>query len=158
MVACPQQTGQESELRSSPDRGRAANINCTHLTRFQHVCVQISQGCAEIRWLATRMGAKQQTIAGLSGFADVMLTCYGALSRNRQVGMRLGQGESIHAILESSTQVAEGVTTAGSVVNLARKFRVQLPVLTAVAAVLADDCDLEEALRAVINLPQLEER
>jgi glycerol-3-phosphate dehydrogenase (NAD+) len=105
-----------------------------------------------------RMGAKQHTIAGLSGFADVMLTCYGALSRNRQVGMRLGQGESIHSILGSSTQVAEGVTTAGSVVNLARKFRVQLPVLTAVAAVLADDCDLEDALYAVINLPQLEER
>jgi glycerol-3-phosphate dehydrogenase (NAD+) len=120
-------------------------------------CMQISQGCAEIRWLATRMGAQPKTVAGLSGFADIMLTCYGALSRNRQVGIRLGKGESIQDILQSSTQVAEGVATAGSVVRLARRYRVSLPVLTAVASVLVGDCDIEEAVRAVINLPQLEE-
>eukprot|EP00892_Ulva_mutabilis_P004700 jgi/Ulvmu1/2601/UM014_0052.1 len=118
----------------------------------------ISQGCAEIRWLASKMGARAETITGLSGFADIMLTCYGALSRNRGVGIRLGQGESIGAILDSSTQVAEGVATAGSVVYLARKYRVSLPVLTAVASVLADDCTIEEAVQAVIDLPQLEER
>lgn len=125
-----------------------------------HSCppMQISQGCAEIRWLATSMGARPETVAGLSGFADIMLTCYGSLSRNRTVGIRLGEGESIRGILASSTQVAEGVATAGSVVNLARRFRVQLPLLTAVASVLASDCDIEEAVRAVINLPQLEER
>lgn len=87
-----------------------------------------------------------------------MLTCYGALSRNRKVGIRLGQGESISEILASSTQVAEGVATAGSVVFLARKYKVQVPVLTAVATVLADDCTIEEAVQAVIDLPQLEER
>lgn len=120
--------------------------------------MQISQGCAEIRWLASKMGARPETIAGLSGFADIMLTCYGALSRNRGVGIRLGRGESIGCILASSTQVAEGVATAGSVVYLARKYRVSLPVLTAVASVLADDSTIEEAVQAVIDLPQLEER
>lgn len=129
------------------------------LCKRRACCVlQISQGCAEIRWLASKMGARPETVAGLSGFADIMLTCYGALSRNRKVGIRLGQGESIAEILASSTQVAEGVATAGSVVFLARKYRVQLPVLTAVATVLADDCTIEEAVQAVIDLPQLEER
>jgi glycerol-3-phosphate dehydrogenase (NAD+) len=104
------------------------------------------------------MGGRQETVAGLSGFADIMLTCYGALSRNRRVGVCLGKGESIQDVLASSTQVAEGVATAGSVVYLARKYRVSLPVLTAVAAVLAGDCNVEEAVKAVVGLPQVEER
>lgn len=120
--------------------------------------MQISQGCAEIRWLACEMGARQETVAGLSGFADIMLTCYGELSRNRQVGIRLGRGETIQDILTSSTQVAEGVATAGSVVKLARQYRVSLPVLTAIAAVLAGDCGVKEATAAVVGLPQVEER
>ena len=63
------------------------------------------QGCAEIRWLAEKMGAKPATVSGLSGLGDIMLTCYGALSRNRSVGIRLGQGEALDDILASSTQV-----------------------------------------------------
>ncbi len=63
------------------------------------------QGCAEIRWLAEKMGAKPATVSGLSGLGDIMLTCYGALSRNRAVGVRLGQGEALEDILASSSQV-----------------------------------------------------
>ncbi len=63
------------------------------------------QGCAEIRWLAEKMGAKPATVSGLSGLGDIMLTCYGALSRNRAVGIRLGQGEALQDILDSSSQV-----------------------------------------------------
>jgi glycerol-3-phosphate dehydrogenase (NAD+) len=66
------------------------------------------QGCAEIRWLADKMGAKPETVSGLSGLGDIMLTCYGALSRNRAVGMRLGQGEALDEILASSSQVGAG--------------------------------------------------
>merc|ERR1719235_1152834 len=80
----------------------------------------VVQGCAEIRWLAERMGASPTTISGLSGLGDIMLTCYGDLSRNRTVGLRLGAGESLQDILDSSSQVAEGVATAGVVVTLAR--------------------------------------
>lgn len=118
----------------------------------------VAQGCAEIRWLAEKMGAKPATISGLSGLGDIMLTCYGSLSRNRSVGVRLGKGEVLADILASSTQVAEGVATAGVVVALARKWRVQLPVLTAVAQVLEGHIDAAEAVAEIMNLPQVEER
>jgi hypothetical protein len=65
----------------------------------------VAQGCAEIRWLAEKLGAKPQTMSGLSGLGDIMLTCYGDLSRNRSVGMRLGRGEKLEEILASSSQV-----------------------------------------------------
>ncbi|GAB4817175.1 hypothetical protein N2152v2_004221 [Parachlorella kessleri] len=115
-------------------------------------------GCAEIRWLAEKMHAKPTTISGLSGLGDIMLTCYGSLSRNRTVGVRLGRGEKLEDILSSSSQVAEGVPTAGVVVTLARKYRVQLPVLTAVAQVLEGHLSPREAVFEIMNLPQIEER
>jgi len=68
----------------------------------------VAQGCAEIRWLAGKMGAKPETLSGLSGTGDIMLTCFVNLSRNRTVGVRLGSGESLESILGSMTQVAEG--------------------------------------------------
>ena len=118
----------------------------------------IAQGCAEIRWLAEKMGAKPATVSGLSGLGDIMLTCYGSLSRNRSVGVRLGKGEALRDILASSSQVAEGVATAGVVVSLARKYKVQLPVLTAVAQVLGGHISAAEAVAEIMNLPQVEER
>ena len=118
----------------------------------------VAQGCAEIRWLAEKMGAKPATISGLSGLGDIMLTCYGSLSRNRSVGVRLGKGEALADILASSSQIAEGVATAGVVVSLARKYKVDLPVLTAVAQVLNGNISAAEAVAAIMNLPQVEER
>jgi glycerol-3-phosphate dehydrogenase (NAD+) len=118
----------------------------------------VAQGCSEIRWLAEKMGAKPATISGLSGLGDIMLTCYGSLSRNRSVGVRLGQGERLADILASSSQVAEGVATASVVVGLAKKYRVQLPVLTAVAQVLDGHISAREAVTAIMDLPQIEER
>lgn len=118
----------------------------------------IAQGCAEIRWLSQKVGAKPATISGLSGLGDIMLTCYGDLSRNRSVGVRLGKGERLEDILSSSSQVAEGVATAGVVVGLARKYRVSLPVLTAVAQVLDNNLTPAQAVTAVMNLPQIDER
>lgn len=118
----------------------------------------VAQGCAEIRWLAEKMGAKPETISGLSGLGDIMLTCYGSLSRNRSVGVRLGRGEALADILGSTKQVAEGVATAGVVVSLARKYRVELPVLTAVAQVLNGNISAAEAVAEIMNLPQVEER
>lgn len=88
----------------------------------------VAQGCSEVRWLAEKMGAEPITLLGLSGVGDIMLTCFVSLSRNRTVGVRLGAGESLDDILKSSTQVAEGVATAGAVVLLARKYKVSLPV------------------------------
>ena len=84
------------------------------LTVVQMECLTWLQGCAEIRWLADKMGAKPETVSGLSGLGDIMLTCYGALSRNRAVGMRLGQGEALDDILASSSQVGAGDVCAPS--------------------------------------------
>eukprot|EP00798_Chlamydomonas_sp_ICE-L_P032536 gene32536-17252_t len=117
----------------------------------------VVQGCSEIRWLAEKAGAKPTTISGLSGLGDIMLTCYGSLSRNRSVGVRLGQGEKLEDIIASSSQVAEGVATAGAVVSLAKRYRVSLPVLTAVAGVLSKNLQPEEAVESIMNLPQIEE-
>ncbi len=116
-----------------------------------------AQGCAEIRWLAEKLGARPATVSGLSGLGDIMLTCYGELSRNRSVGVRLGQGEALAEILASSSQVAEGVATAGAVVSLARNYRVSLPVLTAVAQVLDNNLTPRQAVYEIMALPQIEE-
>jgi glycerol-3-phosphate dehydrogenase (NAD+) len=117
----------------------------------------VAQGCSEIRWLAERMGAEPVTLSGLSGVGDIMLTCFVNLSRNRTVGVRLGRGESLEAILASSTQVAEGVATAAAVVVLARKHRVSLPVLTAVARIVDGELSPREAVETVMSLPQIPE-
>ena len=117
----------------------------------------VAQGCSEIRWLAERMGAEPVTLSGLSGVGDIMLTCFVNLSRNRTVGVRLGRGESLEDILASSTQVAEGVATAAAVVVLARKHRVALPVLTAVARIVDGEMSPREAVETVMSLPQIPE-
>ncbi|KAL8552358.1 hypothetical protein ACS0TY_001161 [Phlomoides rotata] len=117
----------------------------------------VSQGCSEIRWLATKMGAKSTTLTGLSGTGDIMLTCFVNLSRNRTVGVRLGSGEKLDDILSSMNQVAEGVSTAGAVIALAQKYKVKLPVLTAVARIVDNELTPTKAVLELMNLPQVEE-
>ncbi|PKA51124.1 Glycerol-3-phosphate dehydrogenase [NAD(+)] 2, chloroplastic [Apostasia shenzhenica] len=115
----------------------------------------VAQGCSEIRWLATKMGAKPTTLTGLSGFGDIMLTCFVNLSRNRTVGIRLGSGEKLEDILKSMNQVAEGVSTAGAVIALAQKYHVKMPVLTAVARIIDDELTPHKAVMELMNLPQV---
>ncbi|OWM69868.1 glycerol-3-phosphate dehydrogenase [NAD(+)] 2, chloroplastic isoform X2 [Punica granatum] len=117
----------------------------------------VAQGCSEIRWLATKMGAKPTTITGLSGTGDIMLTCFVNLSRNRTVGVRLGSGEKLDDILSSMNQVAEGVSTAGAVIALAQKYNVKMPVLTAVARIVDNELTPKKAVSELMNLPQVEE-
>ncbi|KAL6126858.1 hypothetical protein ACLB2K_074903 [Fragaria x ananassa] len=117
----------------------------------------VSQGCSEIRWLATKMGAKPTTITGLSGIGDIMLTCFVNLSRNRTVGVRLGSGEKLDDILSSMNQVAEGVSTAGAVIALAQKYNVKMPVLTAVARIIDNELTPKKAVFELMSLPQVEE-
>ncbi|EMS46262.1 Glycerol-3-phosphate dehydrogenase [NAD(P)+] [Triticum urartu] len=114
----------------------------------------VAQGCSEIRWLATKMGAKPTTLSGLSGSGDIMLTCFVNLSRNRNVGLRLGSGEKLDEILDSMNQVAEGVSTAGAVIALAQKYNVKLPVLTAVARIIDNELTPKRAVMELMNLPQ----
>ncbi|CAA7406181.1 unnamed protein product [Spirodela intermedia] len=117
----------------------------------------VSQGCSEIRWLSSKMGAKTATLTGLSGSGDIMLTCFVNLSRNRTLGVRLGSGERLEDILSSMKQVAEGVSTAGAVIALAQKYNVKMPVLTAVARIIDNELTPKKAVLELMNLPQVEE-
>jgi len=115
------------------------------------------QGVAEIRWLAEKMGAKPATLSGPAGVGDIMLTCFVNLSRNRTVGVRLGAGEELEAILGTGRGVAEGVATAGVVIRLADKYNVSLPVLTAVSSILNDQMTPRTAVQQLMNMPQVPE-
>lgn len=88
----------------------------------------ITRGLAEISRIALRMGGNPITLSGLSGMGDLVLTCTGELSRNRRVGMELGKGKPIAEILGDMKQVAEGVKTAKSARDLARKYGTELPI------------------------------
>lgn len=92
----------------------------------------ITRGLAEITRLAVRRGANPLTLAGLAGLGDLVLTCTGDLSRNRQVGLQLGQGKSIEEILAGMRMVAEGVKTTESAYALARRAGVEMPITTEV--------------------------
>lgn len=118
----------------------------------------VAQGCSEIRWICERMGASNATISGPAGVGDIMLTCFVSLSRNRSVGVRLGRGERLDDILGSSTQVAEGVATAEALVAVARRHRVSLPVLTAVARIVQQELTPRAAVDQLMSLPQIDEK
>lgn len=96
----------------------------------------ITRGMAEIKRLAVALGAQAETLNGLSGFGDLILTCTGDLSRNRRVGLMLAQGKSLDAILNELGQVAEGVKCAPVVKELAARLGVDMPITAAVNAVL----------------------
>jgi glycerol-3-phosphate dehydrogenase (NAD(P)+) len=96
----------------------------------------ITRGLAEMSRLGVNMGANVLTFSGLSGIGDLLLTCTGDLSRNRQVGLQLGQGRRIQEILKDMRMVAEGVKTAESVHFLAQRMQVEMPICEQVYQVL----------------------
>jgi glycerol-3-phosphate dehydrogenase (NAD(P)+) len=96
----------------------------------------ITRGLAEISRLAVTCGANPLTLAGLAGVGDLVLTCTGHLSRNLQVGIRLGRGESLPEILSGTNMVAEGVETTRSSLDLAKKLNVEMPISGAVGDLL----------------------
>jgi glycerol-3-phosphate dehydrogenase (NAD(P)+) len=96
----------------------------------------ITRGLAEMVRLGTAMGADPRTFAGLSGMGDLVLTCTGGLSRNRSVGVQLGQGKKLADILAGARTVAEGVGTAKAANALADRHQVEMPIVREVYAVL----------------------
>jgi len=88
----------------------------------------ITRGLAEMTRLAVAMGGKSQTLAGLSGLGDLVLTCTGALSRNRTVGVELAHGRKLDEIVNSMKMVAEGIKTTNAAVDLARRYSVEMPI------------------------------
>ena len=95
----------------------------------------ITRGLAEMTRLGMAMGGEGLTFAGLAGMGDLVATCSSTQSRNNQVGLRLGRGETIEAIMESMTMVAEGVKSSPSVLDLARRHDVEMPITEQVVAV-----------------------
>lgn len=98
----------------------------------------ITRGVAEVVRLARRMGAQAQTLSGLSGMGDLILTCTSDLSRNRNVGLRLGRGESLDAIQHSTMTVAEGIRNCRSILDLARSLDVEMPIVEQTCALVHD--------------------
>ena len=99
----------------------------------------ITRGLAEIRRLGEKLGANSLTFAGLTGIGDLTLTCYGKLSRNRTVGIRLGKGEKLDKILNDMNEVAEGVYTSIAGYELGKKLNVELPITTEVYKILYEE-------------------
>lgn len=113
----------------------------------------ITRGLAEIGRLAEALGGRRETLMGLSGLGDLVLTCGSTQSRNYALGHRIGEGQSLSQATEASRGVAEGVATAGAVLALARRLQVELPIATAVDAVLHDGASLDHAVGALLARP-----
>jgi glycerol-3-phosphate dehydrogenase (NAD(P)+) len=111
----------------------------------------ITRGLAEISRLGIAMGADPLTFSGLGGLGDLVLTCTGDLSRNRTVGLKLGQGKNLSTILSEMNMVAEGVMTTRSAWNLASKMEVEMPILEQVYQVLYKDKPCNEAVKDLLS-------
>ena len=88
----------------------------------------VTRGLAEITRLAMAMGAQPKTMMGLAGIGDLILTCTGALSRNRRVGLGLAEGKELHQVLVEIGHVSEGVSTIEEVFNTAVKYQIDMPI------------------------------
>jgi len=109
----------------------------------------VTRGLVEITRLGVAMGARAETFHGLAGIGDLVTTCVSPEGRNRTVGERIGKGQKLQDVLGHMDSVAEGVPTTRSVMELARKYHVEMPITEAVYAVLFEDKDV---LRAISEL------
>jgi glycerol-3-phosphate dehydrogenase (NAD(P)+) len=114
----------------------------------------ITRGLAEMSRLACAEGGRRETLAGLTGLGDLVLTCTGALSRNRQVGLELATGRSLNEVLAGMKMVAEGVRTTDAALALASRHGVELPIAAQVAELLAGRKDARTALCELMLRPQ----
>ena len=114
----------------------------------------ITRGLAEITRLACARGAQRETLAGLSGLGDLVLTCTGSLSRNRHVGIELAHGRSLDDVLSGMRMVAEGVRTTEAALALGARCGVELPIASQVAELLAGQKDARTALYQLMLRPQ----
>jgi glycerol-3-phosphate dehydrogenase (NAD(P)+) len=115
--------------------------------------VLITRGLAELGRLGISLGGKVLTFGGLAGVGDLVATCASPKSRNRTVGFELGQGRSLDDIINSMHMVAEGVKSAGPLVELARAHGVEMPIAEQVEAIVQGRCTPIEALMALMDRP-----
>ncbi len=122
------------------------------------VAALVTRGLAEMARFAEAQGARVETMMGLAGLGDLVLTSTGSLSRNRYVGMELGRGRSLEEILSGMKEVAEGVKTTRAVYHLAERLKVEMPITAEVHAVLYEGKSAAEAAEALMMRPLREER
>ena len=120
---------------------------------FNSLAALITRGLAEMTRLAVALGARPETLSGLAGLGDLVLTCTGALSRNRSVGIELGKGRPLAEILAGMRMVAEGVGTTAALLELAREAGIELPITEQVDAILNHGKSPREAVRDIMERP-----
>jgi glycerol-3-phosphate dehydrogenase (NAD(P)+) len=111
----------------------------------------ITRGLAEMIRLGSALGAQPQTFAGLAGLGDLVLTCTGALSRNRAVGMEIGKGKTLDEILAGRETVAEGIVTTQSALALAQRAGVEMPIVEAVHRTLFEGYEARQAIEDLMR-------
>ncbi len=127
--------------------GLGSNTNAALITRGLH----------EMTRLGLALGARAETLAGLCGLGDLVLTCSSPQSRNMSLGLEMGRGKPASEVLAQRKSVTEGVETAPAVVELARKLGVDLPICKTVLGMLEGRLDARAALDSLLNRPLREE-
>jgi glycerol-3-phosphate dehydrogenase (NAD(P)+) len=126
--------------------------------RHNSVAALMTRGIAEITRLAVACGGRRETLAGLSGVGDLVLTCTGSLSRNRTVGQELGRGHTLSEILAGlDGKVAEGVLTTRAALGLARRYTIEMPITEQMELILDEGKNPREAIRDLMLRPGREE-
>ncbi len=113
----------------------------------------ITRGLAEMMRLADAFGAERQTLMGLSGLGDLVLTAMSTQSRNTRFGVALGEGRSVDELLDAAMPLAEGAYTAGIALDLAARHGVAMPITAAVAAVIAGTLSVDDAIAGLVTRP-----
>lgn len=122
------------------------------LGRSAHAAL-LTRGFAEMTRLGVAMGGRADTLAGLSGLGDLVLTCSSVQSRNMSFGKALGEGRSAEAVLAERRAVTEGAATAPAIVQLAIRHEVDMPICTAVAGILGGHITVGEAMEGLLSRP-----
>ena len=118
----------------------------------------MTRGIAEITRLAVACGGRRQTLAGLSGLGDLVLTCTGSLSRNRTVGIELGRGRQLPEIIAGlNGKVAEGVRSTAAALGLAARYGIEMPITEQMDAILHHNKSPKEAIRELMSRPGRDE-
>jgi glycerol-3-phosphate dehydrogenase (NAD(P)+) len=113
----------------------------------------VTRGFAEMRRFGAALGARTDTLMGLSGLGDLLLTCGSPQSRNMSLGRALGQGQTLHDVLGSRRSVSEGVYTASAVIKVATERGVDMPIASAVHAIVEQDLSVDAAIDALLSRP-----
>jgi glycerol-3-phosphate dehydrogenase (NAD(P)+) len=134
--------------------GVATGLNLGH----NSTAALITRGIAEITRLAVACGGRRQTLAGLSGLGDLVLTCTGSLSRNRTVGIELGRGRQLPEIIAGlNGKVAEGVRSTAAALGLASRYGVEMPIAEQMDAILHQNKSPKDAIRELMSRPGRDE-